>query len=315
MTTQTDALNEEKAADTSSQEEVIDPREALAEKYEATQVTSPAEESTQEASETAEVAVQEGVDDQLDAAGVSSIDPNATFTMKLDGEEQKVSGQEIIAGFQKNVVASRRLNEATTKLKEADEILANAKVSAETSTTKTSDEDEAPDNTQKAKNLVTSILDGEEDAAVEAVEQLLDGNNSAPTEESLNANEIASQVKQQMDLDSALTQFNTEYADVMTDPHLASMTNQFLATEMQSGQHSSPDEALKAAGDATRNWMKDMGFSQETEETTTQNNRVANKQALESVPSQTASAAEAVEQPETAKDILSEMRKKRGYIG
>lgn len=324
-TQETDALNPEETqqetqtveseqVNSDESDEIVDPREQIAAERQELVDQEIGVSDEPEEQEQAEVQAQEGVDEQLEAAGISSIDPNAKFMMKLDGEEQEITGQELIAGFQKNTVASRRMNEATAKLKEADQILANAKAQADTSTTESSDEDK-PEVLDKAKDVVDQILDSDEDAAVEYVKELLDGNNKKPTQEQepVNTQEIASQVKQQLDYDSALTQFETDYADVITDPNLADMTNRNLATEIQSGQHATIESALKAAGDATRNWMQDMGLGQKTEETTTQNSKVANKQALEAVPGVTASAANEVEAEESASDVIAEMEKQRGY--
>lgn len=338
MTTQTDALDQEvpeqqevEQEDTTVPESSMayqnDPREALEAQYEAQQEQQ--EEQAEPTEATNEQQTPQGaaeskerqpdVDDQLTMAGV--IDPNATFKMKLDGVEEEVTGQEIIAGFQKNTVASRRLQEATQAKKEADQLLAAAKAQQQPQDDSTVNDDESgqqdADVKSVAASIVESIVNGDDDAATEALTKVLAGQgrgNSTQGSQPVNAEEIASQVKQQLNYDSALTQFSESYADIVADDELAAMTNRYLAQEVESGLHDSPQEALFAAGDRTRDWMKKMGMSAETKETTTQNSRVANKRALEPVPSvSTASAAEVAEAEQSSMDVILEMQQQRGY--
>jgi hypothetical protein len=116
-------------------------------------------------------------------------------------------------------------------------------------------------------------------------------------------------------VDSALTKFSGEYADVVSDPHLASITNGYLAEEMQSGVHATQYEALVAAGNRARGWLTDLtGGTTGNQSSTIRNDRVAKKAGMEQVPSNSASAASQEEPLESASDIIAEMRKARGLI-
>lgn len=258
------------------------------------------------------------VDAQIEAVGLIDDPAKHKVKVKLEGQEAEIPLSEVLAGYQKNEVASRRLNEATRIKAEAEALLAKAK-SGQVATDEPTNTDKPTqkvdeDAVKLAKTAINGILDGNEEEAAQALAQLT-GRGNSTQESKLDANEIAAAVKQQLDVESALNEFSTAYQDVLADPHLARMTNEALTAELNSGTHADYASALKAAGDATRDWMQKMGLStQQDKVTTTTDERVARKKAVEQTPQVNASVALKNEPEENPLSIVEEMKKERGFI-
>lgn len=277
----------------------------------------PAEQKAEDKTQSTDANAQ--VNAQIEAVGLIDDPAKHKVKVKLEGQEAEIPLSEVLAGYQKNEVASRRLNEATRIKAEAEALLAKAK----TANTDTTGDKENADTAKTvdenaikiAKNAINSILDGNEEEAAMALAQLTAGRGNSTQSQNVDPTEIATAVKQQLDVESALNEFSTTYQDVLADPHLARMTNEALTAELQSGNHADYASALKAAGDATRNWMQKMGIGAKADEvTTTSNERVARKQAVEQTPQVNASAAYKAEAEESPLSIVEEMKKQRGFI-
>ena len=222
---------------------------------------------------------------------------------------------EVLAGYQKNEVASRRMTEATRMKQEAEALLNQAK-SAKTDTGDLVAEKEQPgDQKEVAKKAMEALLDGDVDSAAEALAQLTAGRGESSTQ-AVETARIAESVKQQLAVDSALQQFEQDYADVLADPHLAQLTNSNLTEALQSGEYSAHADALKAAGDKTRDWLKSIGAAVNQADTTTtpKQDRVALKEGLEQIPRVTASAGSVEEAQESVADVIAQMKAERGGL-
>lgn len=253
----------------------------------------------------------QSVDSQVDAA-VNVIDDldRHTVKVKLDGQETEVKLSDVVRNFQKDAVASRRLNEASAKLREAEEILAKAKA---TPANESSQQEVGEEATTIAKSAIEALLNGDEEGAATALAQLSGGRGNSTQND--NTDEVAARVKQQLEVDSALTKFESDYSDVVSDPHLATITNSYLKEEMESGVHATQYDALVAAGDRARGWLSQLtGKTPDNQSSTIRSDRVAKKESMEKVPSNSASAASQDEPTETASDIIAEMKKARGLI-
>lgn len=252
------------------------------------------------------------VSSQVDAAlNVVNDYEHTLVKVKLDGQEQEMKLSDVVRGFQKESVASKRLNEATAKLKEADEYLAKVK---STPVNEQQNQQYAGDDVKVvAKSAIEALLNGDEEGAAEALERL--ANRRGNSTEQANTSDVALEVKRQLEVDSALTEFQAEYADVVSDPYLADITNNFLKEEMQTGEHGGMSDALKAAGDKARDWLANLtGKKTENQRSTIRNDRVAKKAGMEQVPANSASAASLSEPEESAADVINQMRKERGLV-
>lgn len=239
----------------------------------------------------------------------------ARVKVKLDGEEREMSLDQVLRGFQKEAVATRRLNEATQKLREADEILARAKAgqsAGETvGQTKGADAPAATDANEQAEHFINALLSGDDENAKAILSSLLNGRTqgTAPS-----ATELAEEVKRQLDVDAALKEFERDHGDVIADPYLAGMTNGYLAEEIAAGNDYRT--ALSTAATRTREWMASIGAaSSKTNEpsTTTHTDRAGRKRDIDTIRAASARAgANTLPQEESATSVIQEMRKARG---
>jgi hypothetical protein len=293
--------NEVKQTGRTVADENHDVYEALAEK---------AEKARQEREGVTDEGQEQSVETQIDSQVEAATAPQETLIkVKLDGVEQEVPLSDVVRAYQKDAVASKRLNDASAKLREADEILARAKAQP----TQENSSQVGEDATNIAKTAIESLLNGDEEGAANALALLAAGRGNST--QAPDTDEVAAKVKQQLEVDSALTKFTGEYADVVSDPQLAKITNDFLAEEMNTGTHATQYEALVAAGNRARSWLADKtGVKTGDESSTIRNDRVAKKAGMEQVPSNSASAASQDEPTESASDIIAEMKKARGLI-
>lgn len=303
-----DQSNEQENAQANEQENyVVDFRDQLAEQIEASRQTEqdPEPEKNQEQPNAGTQAIEQQIENAL-------IDDPAKHKVKvkLEGQEVELSLADVVAGYQKNEVASRRMTEATKMKQEAEALLNQAKQQPKE---QQQTQESAPGDVKTvAKQVVESLLDGDTEAAAETLAKVLEGRGNA-TQQAFDPNQVAATVKQQLEVDSVLEKFESDYQDVLADPHLAMLTNSNLAAELKSGQHADYQSALKAAGDKTRDWMKSIGAQTQTT-TTPKQERVALKESLEQVPRVTASAANQDEPEPTYADVIAEAKKERGFL-
>lgn len=243
-------------------------------------------------------------------------------TVKIDGEEKQVSVAEMQRQFQFGNAAQMRLEEAARDRREAARLLAEAETrskasppvgvdpskAAPDSTTQAAPQDEDPK--AAAKRIVKALFEGDEDGAIEAVEKIVAG-RQAPTQP--DAQQIASQVKQQLSVDSALEQFSKDYKDIVSDPYLATLADQFLAAEVQDSTKSYA-QALDAAGKKTRDWLAAKTGSPAVDPASTMDRtqKLERKAGIDNVQALNTKATIVEEPVQSPSDVIAEMRKQRG---
>lgn len=259
------------------------------------------------------------VDTQMeDKPTVLEADLDKIFVkQKIDGEERLVSVADLNRDSQKHGAADKRLDEAARLLREAREQAAAIKtppvgVAAEgtPSDSTTQADAEGDDPKAAAKRIVKALFEGDEDGAIEAVEKIVAG-RQAPTQP--DTQQIAQQVKQQMSVDSALEQFAKDYRDIVDDPYLASLADQFLDAEVQDPTKSYA-EALDAAGKKTRDWLaaKTGQPAQTATPTMDRTQKLERKAGIDNVQALNTKATTAEEPVLSASDVIADMKKQRG---
>lgn len=270
---------------------------------------------------------QADVDAQIDAQTTdqdSQADAVATqaVKVKIDGEEREVTQEELIRAFQKNSAADKRLEEASRLLREAKDVAsrvttqqvdtqsASGKPPAGDTTSPAADDDEA------FERFVSTLYEGDKDAAKAAFKDLY-GKGRQP-EATLDAGKIVEEVKQQLEIDNALANFRRDFKEIFDDPYLAELADRNLHAELNRGTHATFGDAMTAAGNATRDWMKSKGMIQEKPEekspTVDLKPRLERKATLTSVPT-AATRQPSPDSPEEARSpaqAIEEMRKARG---
>lgn len=278
--------------------------------------SSTATEGIKPAPENAEEVVNPADIDQVGATMNDSalIDDPAKFRIrvKLDGQEEEMSLDQVLRGFQKESVATKRLNEATRKLKEADELLKSRKEKdpGDGNSGMVRAEETKAVVQEKAQEFINALLSGDDSSATELLSGLLEGREGATQ---INVDQIVNRAKTEIAVESALLKFQQDYRDIVDDEFLSSMANNFLKEEMANGN---PVEiALTAAGNRAREWLKSKGVASDGDKTTTTEtgDRSALKAGYENVPRLgTRAPAEPAVLQETTKDVVNQMRKARG---
>lgn len=230
--------------------------------------------------------------------------------VKIDGVESEVSVAEMRRQFQKNGAAERRLEEATRLLQEA-----KAAQQTPPEPLRFVQDDKKPDSDadDEGKALLAALFEGDESKALEGLKKLGIGRGKeAPT---LNVEQIAAQItpaiRQQLFVESALEQFSMDFKDIVADPYLADLADTFLDAEVASGKPY--DEALKQAGQKTRDWLASKGVkTTEANPTIDRNTKLERKAGIDKIPALN-SKATTVETPEPSQsDLIREARKARG---
>lgn len=214
---------------------------------------------------------------------------------KIDGEEVEVPLDQVLRQYQKHSTADRRLAEATRLLREAEARAAVQQVQAPADPPVT----QAPNT----KEFLDALFQGDESTAAQALEQLMQGRQQhTPIPD---ASAIAQQVKQQIEVESALSGFASDYADIVADPYLANMADRELETRLQHGEAFA--DALRASGETVRGWLQSKtGAVQATPASTTRNERLDRKADLDTVRTANVTAVSPTQQPRTEEQIRAD---------
>lgn len=235
--------------------------------------------------------------------------------VKIDGQEREVSVADMQRQYQINGAAEVRLQQATRLLNEARARAAAAPPVGSDARQGNGDSAAAPENQPTAKEIVQALFTGSEEEATQAVQKLLAGRSTpvAPTHDPEQlVEQLAPVLKQQLVVESALDKFMAANADIVQDPHLVDLTNRFLEAEVAGGKPY--PEALQAAGEQTRGWLARMGVKPAAEPapTTPRDKKLERKAAMDNLPALNQTAASTQEPPQSASDVIAQMRKARG---
>lgn len=260
---------------------------------------------------------------QQDQAPAVPASDRQMVKVKVDGEEKEVPLEEVVKGYQIDSAARKRLEEAALQKKELEQkekelaerearLQGNSQQAAAPSTT----DESAVDTARALLDKLSGAMVGDEDEAEQAVQLLasvIGGTKQADAAvDESRISDMISQVEAQReynrDMQAAKALFDTEYGEINKDPNLAKVANDIFAAELQAGKM--PSEAAKAAGDGTRNWLKQItgGASGASAD------RTARKQTIDTLPSAGVRTASTYEGAETAADVIADMRRSRGQV-
>lgn len=175
------------------------------------------------------------------------------YRVKIDGEEQEVPLSEILRGYQKDSAASRRLEEASRRQKELDEREDRLREHE----ARLSNTPETQATQQMAADpgaFLDALYEGDREKAAKLLNDLGIGRQQTATQEQINPSEVAALVKQQIAVDSAFETFKRDFQDVLKDPYLVKIADQFLDEERASGTPEA--EAIIQAGKRTQDWVR-----------------------------------------------------------
>lgn len=234
--------------------------------------------------------------------------------VKIDGEEKDLSEADVIKGFQKDATASKRLEEAARKQKELDAretalTERERQIVAAQQAVKDSPTPPAPEG-DAVKEFLTAFYEGDEEKTEQALRRLTAGRPPATHEPDLSSivPAVKDQVKKELEAEKAVTEFTKDYKDIIDDPYLAKVADAFFDAEIKDGKSFS--EALKTAGNNTRDWIKK--YTPEPAPSARQE-RLSRKESIDNLPVTSAvSGAVNKDEPETPSSIIAKMREARG---
>lgn len=240
--------------------------------------------------------------------------------VKIDGAEGEVTVEEMVRQYQKNGTADRRLAEATRLLEQARAQAAAPQPAAAppvgiVENTPKNDISATPSgavDAQGGKEFLAALFDGDEDRALAALGQLVGGRQAPTLDEAELAARLTPQIRQQLVVDSALEKFKVDFADVMADPHLEQVAADFTQAAMEEGMPFA--DALVEGGKKTRDWLAAKAPKPAPSPTPTmdRNSKLERKAQMDNVQALSRTATTTQEAPQTASDVIAEMRKARG---
>lgn len=240
--------------------------------------------------------------------------------VKVDGVEQEVPVAEVVANYQRTSAAQARLNEATRVLEEARRTAAAAtqapKPPAQVDQQGGSEQTPTPSKPETVKEFVEALFEGDTDKAVEAFAKL-GLNTGASSGASLDLEQVQAQltpaIKQQLIDDSALERFEKANADLAADPHLVSVTNNFIQEAVNGGTPYA--QALEVGAQRTRDWLASIGAAKPASEPapgTHQPSKLERKARIDEVQPLNRTANTTQDAPVSASNVIAEMKKARG---
>jgi len=217
------------------------------------------------------------------------------YRIKVNGVEQELSLDELIARAQKVEAADQYLNEASRLYKEAKSHNQPANQSADNS--KVEEDDLA---------LARAIQMGSEEEAVNAIRKLKSNG--------LSKDDLTRQIDERMIFQEANRFFATEYKDIVSNPRLYEMAIRRDAELIQSGDTRSFKDRYDAIGKEIRGWVKEISGNVSSS-TLSQEQKKERKEAAPTAPKSVALKAqqEVEEESEpTTQEIIQGIAKSRG---
>lgn len=149
------------------------------------------------------------------------------FKVKIEGVEEEVDTDTLVRNYQKNKAADRRLEEATSLLREAEALAAQPAAAAPA--TQQEPAQTPSDLRNQAAEVLDALYGGDRDAAVEVFTSLLSsvrgGDQPTPAlAPTVDENALTDKVLARMAVNTAFATIQTDYPDLISDPDLEALT-------------------------------------------------------------------------------------------
>ena len=259
-------------------------------------------------------------------------------TIKIDGEDIKVPFNDLKSSHQKDKASQKRFEDAAEYGRRVQEREAqlNAYVQnmqqqqQKQQTLPSQDaepEQEQPDDSPDLiKKYHEALYEDDADKAAELFKALTNKGRGQPATQNVDEavqqalqramaqqqaqNKRQQQYAYQKSLEDAVKWFDSEFPDVAGTPELRAVADNRTIELTQSNPDWSPKQIMQEAAESTRQWAKEFLSPNKNE-------RVARKQKIVQHPEATNDSARLGEEepvPETAADIINEMKRVRGQV-
>ena len=264
-------------------------------------------------------------------------DNNWYTTLKIDGEDIKVPFNDLKSSHQKDKASQKRFEEAAEYGRRVQEreaqlnaYIQNMQREAAASNTTTNPdvdpEQEPDDSPDLIKKYHEALYEDDADKAAELFKALTNKGRGQPATQNVDeavqqalqramAQQQAQNKRQQQwayqkSLEDAVKWFDGEYPDVAGTPELRAVADNRTIELTQSNPDWSPKQIMQEAAESTRQWAKEFLSPNKNE-------RVTRKKKIVQHPRATNASARLGEEepvPETAADIIEEMKRVRGQV-
>ena len=325
-----------------SPEEELSPREKAIEEL----VVKRNEEFNEEMEEDASSEeVEDDIPDEIkveaekdDSSPMWKEDDSWYTTIKVDGEDIKVPFNDLRSSHQKDKASQKRFEEAAEYGRRVQEREAQlnayvqnmqreAAASNTTTVTDVEPEQEQPDDSPDLiKKYHEALYEDDADKAAELFKALTNKGRSQPATQNVDEavqqalqramaqqqaqNKRQQQYAYQKSLEDAVKWFDSEFPDVAGTPELRAVADNRTIDLTQKNPDWSPKQIMQEAAESTRQWAKEFLSPNKNE-------RVTRKKKIVQHPRATNASARLGEEepvPETAADIIEEMKRVRGQV-
>jgi hypothetical protein len=251
-------------------------------------------------------------------------DDSMRVKVKVEGVEMELPLSEVVKSYQKDATASRRLQEATQLLKIAEQQAINvAQTQGQENNQAKSQEaaDAAPSKEErlsKIKGAFSKLYEGDEEGAAQEMLALLGPDASkAIQQQTIDPAQIATQVRQQLAVESAYGQVQSDYPEIFANDERGVVLGK-AAYERMTAKETSGVPRVQALREATEEvatlfGIKKDGRQQAAPEHTARDTKLAQKRNLD-IPNSANVVAGNKETPAEAPNVssvIAEMAKGR----
>ena len=237
--------------------------------------------------------------------------------VKVDGRELEVPIDDLVATYQKNTAADRRLKEAAEILEQARQLAAQTQA-AEPEPAPAATPVETPEDLKKqAAELLDKLYDGDKESASEALVNLLakargdSPSTPAPVQAVVDPDVLTSQVLERMALNSAFERVKTDYPDIIADPNLEMVAAMQINQRVAAGE-SRADAMLRVADSLYQSLGKKPTGRQEDPPKPAKSQRQENLERLDTLPSASAAAIQPQSPAESSPSaVIAELASRR----
>ena len=253
-------------------------------------------------------------------------------TIKINGEDVEVPFEDLKSSHQKDKASQKRFEEAANygRRLSAREAQLNAyiqQMEAKPPPSKDVAQQEEPkenssdlikkyhealyeDDADKAAELFNSLTGGRSQPATQNVEEVVEKVLNRTMAQQRAQSQREQQYAYQKSLEDAVKWFDSEYPDVASSPELRSIADNRTIDLTQSNPDWSPKEIMKEAAETTRQWAKEFLSPDKSERVNRKKRIVQHPKAA----SRSSKIGEDPPAPQSAADIIQEMKQARGQI-
>ena len=229
----------------------------------------------------------------------------AKFRVKVDGVEMEVDQDELIRTYQKNAAADHRLEEAARILREAQLAAQTAAIQQP----QPEPLEQATDLRQEAAAVLAKMYDGDQDAAAEALVNLLNkkgGDRPTQPVQTVDESQLTQRVLEQIAINHAFDKVKTDYPEILSSPRLENIAVMEIDQRVANGELRS--QAMLAVCDEI---YKEFGKGRPQPEEKPLSKREQNKARLDTVPTASAAAVAPKSEIQDASSVIAQMAARR----